>query len=130
MLYLLVNKKVWIMIDILDIKTVKSMVISLFKEGLKRDIDRAIERLQQRLQKGEYDIQVDFLNGNKTTIFFKDISLDIVSAQASKIPIDVLHTEVEKRLLAAGYSRATIEDENLILDLNISNEVLMNALTV
>jgi hypothetical protein len=118
------------MIDILDIKTVKLMVVSLFKEGLKRDIERSIERLQQRLQKGEYELQVDFLNGNKTTIFFKDISLDIVSAQTSKIPLDVLHTEVEKRLLAAGYSRASIENDSLTLDINISNEVLMTAIAM
>lgn len=118
------------MIDILDIKTVKLMVVSLFKEGLKRDIERSIERLQQRLQKGEYELQVDFLNGNKTTIFFKDISLDIVSAQTSKIPLDVLYTEVEKRLLSAGYSRAAIENENLTLDINISNEVLMSAIAM
>ena len=118
------------MIDILDIKTVKSMVVSLFKEGLRRDIDRYIDRLQQRLQKGEYELRVDFMNGNKTTIFFKDVSLDIISAQASKIPLEVLHTEVEKRLIAAGYSRAVIEDENLILDINISNEVLMSALAM
>jgi hypothetical protein len=118
------------MLDILDIKSVKGMVVSLFKDGLKKDIDRSVERLQQRLQKGEYELRVDFMNGNKTTIFFKDVSLDIISGQASKIPLDILHKEVAKRLLAAGYSRAEIVGDDLTLDLDISNDVLMSSIGV